>query len=132
MPGMATRRQPFQQARWLVAIILLFPCLGCASVSSATYPGAALSPTDSSSIAIYYNAPPVPYDVIGEVQYQGAPAAQWSGAEKLLREKAAKMGGDAVIVQEKDRPIRGAMVSGSMIGLAREKVMRGIVIKYRQ
>ena len=107
-------------------------CGGCASASSSRYPGTIYAPTAPGTVPIYYNFPPVKYEVIGEVKYDGAPAARWSGAEKLLRVEAAKMGGDAIVIQEKERPIRGAILSGSTIGLAREKTMRGVVIKYKQ
>lgn len=119
-------------ATLILVVLVALLCVGCASASSVRYPVASYTPTSPDSIPIYYNFPPVQYEVIGEVKYDGAPAARWSGAEKLMRAEAAKIGGDAIVIQEKEQPLRGALLSGSTIGLAREKAMRGVVIKYQQ
>jgi hypothetical protein len=51
--------------------------------------------------------PDEPYERLGEIAYDGMAIASWSGAKNLLREKAAAMGADAVLVLQS-----GSYVSG--------------------
>jgi len=94
---------------------------GCATATVNPYPNARYAPSNPQSVGVYYNFPPQPYEVIGEVYYGGAPAASWTGAGKLLRQEAAKIGGDAVVVQQQDTPFVGSITtpgygSGSTYG----------------
>lgn len=95
--------------------------IGCATATVNPYPNAGYAPSNPQSVGVYYNFPPEPYKVIGEVYYSGAPAASWTGAGKLLRQEAAKIGGDAVVVQQQDTPYVGSITtpgygSGSTYG----------------
>jgi hypothetical protein len=101
------------------ALGILF--VGCATARVNPYPNAHYAPSNTQNVGLYYNFPPQAYEVIGEVYYSGAPAASWTGAGKLLREEAAKIGGDAVVVQQQDTPYAGTIttpgyVSGSTRG----------------
>ena len=96
---------------------------GCARARVNPYPGASgLSPNDPQRVAVYrLFLPPEPFKVIGEVNYEGAHLASWSGAEKLLRQEAAKAGGDAVIVLDQHSELAGVwttpgQISGSTSG----------------
>jgi len=98
--------------------------VGCATATVNPYPNSGYAPSNPESVSVYYNFPPQPYKVIGEVYYSGAPAASWTGAGKLLRQEAAKIGGDAVVVQQQDTPYVGTIttpgyVSGSTYGTTR-------------
>ena len=80
------------KSRVALLVVVLLTC-GCASARSNRYARAPqYPPTDPATIQIAYN---------------GIAIASWSGAEKLLREKAAAMGADAVLVLQS-----GSYVSG--------------------
>ena len=92
----------------LLCVGLLCLC-GCASARSNRYTRAPqYPPTDPATIQIYHVEPDEPYERLGEIAYDGMAIASWSGAEKLLREKAAAMGADAVLVLQS-----GSYVSGN-------------------
>lgn len=105
-------------------IFILF-IIGCASFYANRYPGHYYAPTIAENIPIYNNFPPQPYEVIGEVGGSGAPASSWTGMGKRLREEAAKMGGDALVMAGQDRPYVGtyhspgySQTTGSAYGTA--------------
>ncbi len=80
---------------------------GCANFYSSRYPNSNYSPTIAEAIPIYNNFPPTPYEVIGEVGAEGAPASSWSGIVKRMREYAAQIGGDAIVIQNQATPYVG-------------------------
>ncbi len=74
---------------------------GCAYFSSQRYPiKENYAPTNPDKVAIFKFPPPTPYQTIGEVEAKAAPASNWDSLHRRLKEEAAKMGGDAIIVQE--------------------------------
>ncbi len=91
---------------------------GCATASVARYPNAQnLLPTNPANVAVYTNFPPTPYEVIGEVAGNGAPAASWDSVAGEMRKKAADIGGDAVVVLVQDTPFVGSInTPGSIQG----------------
>jgi hypothetical protein len=88
----------------IVASILLS---GCVRAKGVAYPYAAYAPTDPAKVVIYETIPPVPMEVIGEVSAEGAPAASWERVAEYVKEDAAKLGGDAVILLVADQPFAG-------------------------
>ncbi|MFA5125340.1 MAG: hypothetical protein WC473_06010 [Patescibacteria group bacterium] len=80
---------------------------GCASFYCSKYPNCNYAATSAETIPIYNNFPPTPYEVIGEVGGDGAPASSWSGMGKRMREYAAQIGGDAIVIQSQETPYRG-------------------------
>ena len=91
-------------------ILILLAALvlsGCASFYASRYPGNNYAPTIAANIPIYNNFPPQSYEVIGEVGGGGAPMSSWAGMGKRIREEAAKMGGDAIVIQQVDTPYVG-------------------------
>src|ERR1017187_2934821 len=91
----------------LLCVGILCLC-GCASARSDRYARAPqYPPTDPATIQIYHVEPDEPYERLGEIAYGGMAIASWSGARKLLCEKAAEMGADAVLVL-----LSGSYVSG--------------------
>lgn len=91
-------------------IILLFVVVfltGCASFYCSRYPNNTYSPTVADNIPIYNNFPPSAYEVIGEVGANGAPASSWGGIGKRMREYAAQIGGDAIVIQDQATPYAG-------------------------
>lgn len=106
---------PNISATHLTVLILL--CTGCATASVIRYPNAFYGPTNPAEVGVYYNFPPMQYQVVGEIAYNGAPAASWGGAGKLLQQEASKIGGDAVVIQVQDAPFVGSYVQpGQLTG----------------
>ena len=80
---------------------------GCASFYCSRYPNDNYSPTVAERIPIYNNYPPTPYEIIGEVGGNGAPASSWRGMGKRIRQYAAQIGGDAIVIQSQETPYVG-------------------------
>ena len=82
-------------------LILVVLVSGCATFSSQKYPiKESYVPTKPEDIAIFKFFPPVAYKPIGEVEARGAPASKWDSLHRRLKEEAAKIGGDAIVIQE--------------------------------
>lgn len=98
----------------ILAVALLF-VIGCATERVMTTDSKQLPPTDPDAVTIYLSnkKPPYPYEAIGRVSVdkRSLIGLSRSGDEiyKNLREKAASIGGDAVINITED--------SGSMSGV---------------
>jgi len=93
--------------------------------------------------------PPVPFEVIGEVEGSGAALASWNTVRNYMRKKAASIGGDAIIIVSKKMPYIGtshtpdtakAFISGNYIYYTyrpgtsyaiRGKYILGIVVKWK-
>jgi hypothetical protein len=83
--------------------------MGCASFYCSRYPNNNYPPTVAENIPIYNNYPPTPYEIIGEVGGDGAPASSWGGIGKKMREYAAGIGGDAIVIQSQATPYIGSI-----------------------
>jgi len=99
----------------LLTILLCLGLCGCASFYASRYPNDEYSPTSPDSIPVYNNYPPVPYEIIGEVGGNGAPLSSWQGMGKRLREYAAQMGGDAVVIAEQATPYVGTYTTPTTV-----------------
>lgn len=100
--------------------LLILCCLlsGCATANVARYPSEHnYLPTNPNNVAVYTNFPPTQYEIIGEIEGSGAPAATWNSVAGEMRKKAAEIGGDAVIVLVQDTPFVGNInMPGSVRG----------------
>ena len=75
---------------------------------------------------------------IGRVDAEGAQAATWSAMIKKAKEQARKLGGDAIVIGEWDKPVTGASTYAQSYGnsaaaqssLVKGKTMAITVIKY--
>ena len=124
---------------------------GCSSVQSKHYTRAPqYPPTDPAKVEIYRVEPAEPYERLGEIEYDGMAIASWSGAEKKVREKAAAMGADAVLVLQRGSYVAGytpgvgsyagssaggvGTASGTSLGSQsyNRKAMFGVAIKFKQ
>jgi hypothetical protein len=122
----------------------------CVKSRISTYPGFDYNPTDPKNVQVFNIAPTVEFEIIGEVEGRGAPAASWGKVEGSMRKKAASIGGDAVILISKREPYSGtyttpstanAFVYGNYIyytyqpgtsyAMKRKHVI-GLVIKWKQ
>lgn len=84
---------------YLFIVVML--ASGCAYFSSQMYPiKENYTPTNPDKVAIFRFPPSTPYQAIGEIEVKAAPASNWNSLHRRLKEEAAKMGGDAIIIQE--------------------------------
>ena len=104
-------------SRSLALVALLVACAACASVDVTTtqYVGAPRFPAgDPATVEILRAEPGRPHDRLGEIMLDASidPAPPITEIEAKLRDEAAKLGADAVVVvYDRVQPI-GAWVSG--------------------
>jgi hypothetical protein len=121
----------------LTALIVLSLLFGCTyvSVESRRYLAVpSYPPTDPATVQILREPPTQPHERLGEIslQPQGNPPVQ--EMEAKLREAAAKMGAEAVVIVADRMHYMGAFVSGPWWG--REispiygRVIVGVAIRY--
>jgi hypothetical protein len=120
------------------AVAALFLATGCntVSINSHQYLGVSqYPPTNPAQIEILRQAPVRPHMQLGEVRAE--PASDSVSAQKIeaaLRQAAAKMGADAIVIAHDRTEVTGAMVSGSRYGGSVQqivgRVIVGVAIKY--
>jgi len=133
----------------LSLFILVLFLVHCVSSRVTRYPQSNYPPTRPNVIEVYYMPPPVPFEVIGEVEGSGAALASWNTVRNYMRKKAASIGGDAIIIVSKKMPYIGtshtpdtakAFISGNYIYYTyrpgtsyaiRGKYILGIVVKWK-
>lgn len=120
--------------------MLAFLCLvfsGCASFEGNTVGNKVYPATSPVNIEILEQAPAEPYEVIGDVNAEGQTFAVQDNMKERLKEKAAEMGGDAIILKVKVDTYKvsndGVVVGstyGVDVGKIATKKMSGQVIRY--
>ncbi|MFO7980641.1 MAG: hypothetical protein R6V00_07405, partial [Candidatus Aminicenantes bacterium] len=96
---------------FILVAILAFGC--CVRARVSQYPGFDYSPQNPNNVQVFNIPPTVPFEVIGEVTGYGAPAASWGRVENYMREKAALIGGDAIIFVRKREEYSGTYTTPS-------------------
>ena len=120
------------------AVVALFLVAGCktVSVSSTQYLGGpTYAPSDPAQIEILRTPPKRPNVRLGEVTAEpsgdNVPVQQ---IEAKLRQAAAKMGADAVVIVSDRTQVTGAILTGTWYGRSIERttarVIVGVAIKY--
>jgi len=122
----------------LVAVATLLFATGCntVSISSNQYIGGPqFAPSNPADIQILREMPTRPHVRLGEVRAE--PSSESVGVPKIeqaLREAAAKMGADAVVIVYDRTQVTGAMVTGPWYGRTIQEttglVIIGVAIKY--
>ncbi|TDF78178.1 hypothetical protein [Pseudomonas sp. H9] len=136
---MNTVRWRLAQGALLAALALTVG--GCTSIDARTteYVGAPhFAPTSASEVEVLRTEPLRPHDRLGEIVVDASvePPPPITEVEQKLREQAASIGGDAVVVvYDQIQPV-SAYVSGPLwdrdIHSIEGRKLKGIVIKYRQ
>ncbi len=125
-------------------VFLVLLCLllaGCASFSIVKLGnGKVYAPSNPAGVRILTQEPSLPYVVIGEVRAQGETISVRENMEQRLKEKAAAIGADAIILKTTVE-VRGIVKSGKAVeqnqgyGIDFNKMftkkMVGKVIKYK-
>lgn len=134
----STRCKMSLLAGGLVAALLALN--GCATVDAQTtaYVGVEHpAPTLASEVVVLRTEPTRPHVRLGEVLIDASidPAPPITQVEEKLRQEAAKLGGDAVVVVYDHIGTVGAYVSGPLwsrdIETIQGRKLKGIVIKYK-
>ncbi|MGO9586417.1 MAG: hypothetical protein ACLP2Y_09495 [Limisphaerales bacterium] len=122
----------------LAAIVILFVVTGCntVSINSNQYVGVqSYPPSNPAQIQILRKEPNRPNVRLGEIRAE--PASENVSVQKIeesLRNAAAKMGADAIVIVLDRTEVTGAMVIGPWYGRSVQqivgRVVVGVVIKY--
>jgi hypothetical protein len=124
----------------IVSRLMLLPVLGIAlfltagcntvSVTSNQYLGVPIyPPTDPAQIQILRKEPVQPHVQLGEVRAE--PSSESVDAQKIetaLRNAAAKMGANAVVIVYDRTQVTGAMVTGPWYGRSVQTIMGRVVV----
>jgi hypothetical protein len=136
--------QHVHSSRWVLGSLLLgaLTCwlVACASLDASTthYAGAPhYPPSNPASVQILHTQPTKPHDRLGEiiVDVSTHSATLGNDVEQKLRQEAAKMGADAVVVVYDRLQPMGAYVMGGYwdqsVETVTERDVVGVAIKYR-
>ena len=85
----------------------------CVRARVSPYPNFNYSPTEPNKVQVYYMPPTVPFEIIGEVEGRGAPAASWDKVERYMKNEAASIGGDAIILVSRREQYSGTYTTPS-------------------
>jgi hypothetical protein len=120
------------------SVTALFLATGCntVSVNSNQYLGVqTYPPSDPAQIQILRKEPVRPHVQLGEVRAE--PSSDSVSAQKIetsMRDAAAKMGADAIVIVYDRTEVTGAMVTGPWYGRSVQQIMGrvvvGVAIKY--
>ena len=121
-----------------VSVVVLLLMTGCntVSISSNQYIGGPqFAPSNPADIQILRELPTRPHVRLGEVRAE--PSSENVGVPKIeqaLRDAAAKMGADAVVIVYDHTQVTGAMITGPWYGRTIQEttglVIIGVAIKY--
>ncbi len=136
--------QHVHSSRWVLGSLLLaaLTCwlVACASLDATTTPYASAPhypPSDPASVQILRTQPTKSHDRLGEIAVDTATHSATLGhdIEQKLRQEAAKLGADAVVVvYDRLQPLGPYVMSGywdQSIETVTERNVVGVAIKYR-
>ncbi len=86
-----------------LAGLLAAGCAAPLAPNIVRYPQFNYAPTDAKAVIIYKDPPPAQYEVIGEVRARIPADAPMDQFEQALREEAAKIGANGVVIVVEDR-----------------------------
>ena len=86
-----------------LAGLLAAGCAAPLAPSIVRYPQFNYPPTEANAVAIYKDPPAAGYEVIGEVRARVAADAPMDRVEASLKEEAAKIGANGVVIVVEDR-----------------------------
>jgi hypothetical protein len=124
----------------LIAIAALAALSGCATEKPAksAYPS-----TNPDNVKVYQQVPKHPFEILGPVSFEGAYTPHDAGSNRLalgdkydllveLRDQAAALGADAVILKEKDvyESFDPSGKGGNNPGDGRRIRLSGVAIRY--
>jgi hypothetical protein len=123
----------------IASVAALLAGAGCNTVSTTSTQylgGSTYPPTDPGVVVILRTMPTRPHIQLGEIRAEPASTStDVMAIEKVLREKAAKMGADAAVVVVDRIQTTGAMVVGGFLNRSVEtiegRVIVAVAIKYQ-
>ena len=113
-------------------LVLSLFVAGCISSRVTPHPAMFYPPTQPEAVQIFQFPPSIQFEVIGEVEVRGAAAASWSRVEWRLKEEAAKIGGDAVIISKGGSLVAVQRVNPNLVMPIQSKHVYGVVIKWKK
>ena len=85
-------------------LLALFLISGCAAYKSVHFGEDYSPPTDIENVEILFCSPESEFVELGEVKVYGVTASNRSFMLQQLREMAAEMGGDGIVIEEREFP----------------------------
>jgi hypothetical protein len=123
------------QITTMVSAVALLACFSCSAyVSTRTHLDKGVSPhapTDPSTVRLLDSEPDGPYERLGEIRVETTGEPSPSATEDKLRQAAAKIGADAVIiVSRKTQEIAGPASACMAEPARRVETTRAVAIRY--
>ena len=124
------------RSKTVLLILLAAVLISCSPVNVRWFPGAhRFPPTSPQFVDLLRREPPRPYIAFAEIVYNPSRSTSRHEVEWTLRDRAARIGADALIIQN-DNVYRESVWSGPYGGYRRQDyrdyVIVGIAIRYRQ
>jgi hypothetical protein len=123
-----------------VAVVALFAVIGCRSDSTSSSKDTGVpiyAPSDPARVQVLWASPDPPSVRLGEITVVATSNSKTSSVQikKKLREAAAKMGADAVVIVSDRAGISGGVVTGTSYGRTTQQtstpVVVGVALKYQ-
>jgi hypothetical protein len=123
------------RSKILVLVVLAAVVVSCSPVRVRMFPGAAhFPPTSPQSVDLLRSEPPRPHIAFAEIVYKPSPRVSRHEVDWVLRERAARIGADALII-EVDNIYRESVWISPYRRVRQfprfERVIVGIAIRYR-
>lgn len=123
------------RSKILVLVVLAAVVVSCSPVRVRMFPGAAhFPPTSPQSVDLLRREPPRPHIAFAEVVYKPSPRVSRHEVDWVLREHAARIGADALII-EVDNVYRESVWISPFSRMRQfprlERVIVGVAIRYR-
>jgi hypothetical protein len=125
----------FMRLKILALIVLAAVFVSCSPVKVRMFPGAdRFPPTSPQSVDLLRREPPRPHIAFAEIVYKPSPRVSRHEVEWILRERAARIGADALIIEVDNIFLESVWISP--VRRIRqyprfERVIVGIAIRYR-
>lgn len=116
---------------YLLMVLSLF-IIGCISPKITPYTNILYPPTRPETVQVFQFTPSIPFEIIGEVEVSGAAAASRNRVERKLKEEAARIGGDAVVVSKGRSLVAIQRVNPNLVMPIQSKHVYGVVIKWKK
>ncbi len=85
--------------RFFLYILISVLLAGCTTGAATRVTSISYTPTEASSLQVFFEKPSRPYTVIGFVSAQGDAYVKEAAVFKKLKEEAAKIGADALLMR---------------------------------
>jgi len=123
------------RSKAIVLVLLAAVLVSCSPVRVRMFPGVGhFPPTSPQSVDLLRREPPRPHIAFAEIHYKPSPRISRHEVDWVLRERAARIGADALIIEVDNIYRESVWLSPYRRGLRSprfERVIVGVAIRYR-